>query len=52
MAIFSYGVTRILKPIVSFSVGSLSDMMTALTLYGLLYIALADRLGPLLFGVN
>ena len=52
MAILSYGVTRILKPVVSFSIGALSDLMNSLLLYGLLYIALADRLGPLLFGTN
>jgi hypothetical protein len=52
MAFLSYGVTRILKPIVSFSIGTISDLMSALVLYGLLYVALDDRLGPLLFGLN
>lgn len=52
MAFLSYGVTRILKPVVSLSIGALSELMSSLLLYGLLYIALADRLGPLLFGTN
>lgn len=52
MAFLSYGATRILKPVVSFSLGAISDLMSSLVLYGLLYIALADRLGPLLFGTN
>ena len=52
MAFLSYGVTRILKPVVSFSIGALSDLMTSLMLYGLLYIALAEQIGPLLFGTR
>ena len=52
MSVLSYGVTRILKPVVSFSVGAISDLMTSLMLYGLLYIALAEQLGPILLGTR
>lgn len=52
MAFLPYGVTRILKPVVSFSIGALSDLMNAAVIYGLILIAFADRLVPYLFGTN
>jgi hypothetical protein len=52
MSVLPYGVTRILKPIVSFSINALSDLMTAAIFYGLILIAFADRLVPYLFGTN
>lgn len=52
MSVLPYGVTRVLKPVVSFSIGALSDLMTALIFYGLILIAFADRLGPYLFGTR
>lgn len=48
MSFLPYGVTSILKPIVSFTISSLSDMMTAAVIYGLAYIALADQISALL----
>ena len=52
MSVLPYGVTRVLKPVVSFSVDALSGLMTSLVLYGVLFIAFADRLVPYLFGTN
>lgn len=37
-----------IKPIVSFLAGSLSNMMTSAVLYGIVFIALADRVLPIL----
>lgn len=52
MSVLPYGVTRILKPVVSLTISALSNMMTAAVFYGLILIAFADRLGPYLFGTN
>lgn len=52
MSILPYGVTRFLKPVVSFAISAMSDLMTAAVFYGLILIAFADRLGPYLFGTN
>jgi hypothetical protein len=52
MTILSDGVIRVLKPVVGFMAGTVSDLMSTLALYGLLYIALADRILPLLTGAR
>lgn len=52
MSALPYEVTRFLKPIVSFSISAMSDLMNAAIFYGIILIAFEDRLVPYLFGTN
>jgi len=52
MSFLSTGGVRLLKPVVSFTIGSLSDLMTSAVLYGIVYIAIADRVTQLLGGAR
>jgi hypothetical protein len=50
MSFLSTGAVRLLKPVVSFTIGSLSNLMTSAVLYGIVYIAVADRIIKLFEG--
>lgn len=52
MSVLPFGVSRVLKPVVSFGIGALSALMTGAIFYAIIFIAFADRLVPHLFGTN